>query len=833
MALGYRVLRATWESYEGQGYLLDIIDSEALAINSRETELDGLEFAVEGQSKINDWIHPANVTFSLNVKNTDIENFILSLVAGDENRFYVKVFETGGINTTIFTGSLISDNFIDPDTKPYSVEMVATDGLSLLKNKDYADEGTPFTGRETFAKVINRALNLVPATTYQLGQRVLRTAVNWYEVQMPNTTKDPLEWTQVDHRIFDKRKLSEDEPEFYTAWEVLELCCIRWKCRLFYWRNQYHFFHTNIYENSTFTVYEYTLGSGTSFTSSTFDPEVLVRDATNTASDNHPKEGGQFSYYYPLKRAIMNWRRSSINYLRDANWNNLDNTSFTVGDIDTTSGNVKMILRGRFVATITDPAIAVGDPLEYPVRAVFQMRVKVGTYHLKRTAEGTFQSPKYDEKNGTWLNSTEFFEVVSDAYFINGDTLYEDISIQTEALPNIGVESWVVDQVAIRWMADGGGGLAIYAPDIEWRLDNPIGYLYDDQNPFKVKDVTKIVATNPQAHSREEEYSIDFGDEPNGWSVDRLTVWNGTAWVDSENWQVAATGTQYSINKLVVLSIASLQPVPVRFRRGGWITRHIHPYSRINYQGWNLICTQMKFDAVKDEVEGEFFDIAQDETGVVITTELTQRDRFPTATTAAAERGPEDYSIYTGPFHGMVKNNVTAGAQTSIPIMTADYSFLKKDDVITIWNKYTGVNEELTVTADVAAAATSISVSGTLTNDYPAGALIFLSYQSLAANLPRAANTLVSNFDNQTGAFIATASPTSGTAPVLPDASALTTEQVNKRLKVFRHGVKLRYRGEYSAPFTDYGYKIDNANNRLYIFPELAAEDIEVENINI
>ena len=139
----------------------------------------------------------------------------------------------------------------------------------------------------------------------------------------------------------------------------------------------------------------------------------------------------------------------------------------------------------------------------------------------------------------------------------------------------------------------------------------------------------------------------------------------------------------------------------------------------------------------------------------------------------------------------------------------------------------------MTVTADVNATDTTISVSGTLTNSFPVGTRIFVDPEWLVTKSVRESNIESANWDNQTGSSIDTTTPTSGDSITLPDSDTLTDAEINKRLKVWRNGVKQRYRGDYSGAFTDYGYKIDNDNDLIYFFPDLEDEDIEIENLVI
>lgn len=840
--LGNRICRGTFKTLNGLSGTIDIVDRDAIAVNSRTTSITGgVIRSMEGQNKLEPGIFPSVLKFGLRIDSADLESFAEQMTLADEQRYFVEYTLNG---TVVFTGQLINDTIQLEDAWPYNISFRAIDGLAVLKNREFSNSGVPFEGRETYARILLRALGMIPTITFYddvaPAPYFLQTCVRWYETQMPNTTKDPLEWSQMDHRMFDKRALSKDKPVFWNAWDAIMEICVRWNAQLTYWDNKYWFIGLDARTGTSGTFFSYYKTSTVSQASSVINWDQLVKDATNVAATNKPRGGGQFTNYHPLRRVILNWQHTSINYLQDAKWSNTNNTSYEVGDIDTTSGLVRMILRGRFVVKITDNAdlatYPIGSPLPYPVRVVFQMRIYVGTYHLKRTVVGTFSNAGYsqNEQNGVWVNGTEYFEVVSKIFTINGDRLFTDIKIETPPLPDIGVATWTVDQVAIYWMADGNGQVILYEPtDIEWTLDDPVAYLFDEENPFKRKDVTKIIATNDDNNTREKEYSQMVGDEPNGWSVDRITVWNGSAWVDSESWQVNKTGTAYSINELLVRSIASLQKLPQRVRQGGYIAGGVKPYTRLDYQGKKFI--PVKYEALDhfDEASGEFVEIAQDLTGITVTTEISKVNRFDTVATERDAIGPADYSVYTGIGHGSVDENVEPGAVTSIPITAAVRAWAKAGDTIVVFNRLTGHYEELEVTADLAVGATSISVSGTLSNFYEAGSIVYLAPDAVAAKTPRESSIQHGHWDNQTGDYIDLTTPTEGDAVTPPDPGSLTANEINKRIEVYRDGVKQRYRGAYTAPFTEYGYRIDFGNNRVYLFPGMLSENIEVKNMLI
>jgi len=79
---------------------------------------------------------------------------------------------------------------------------------------------------------------------------------------------------------------------------------------------------------------------------------------------------------------------------------------------------------------------------------------------------------------------------------------------------------------------------------------------------------------------------------------------------------------------------------------------------------------------------------------------------------------------------------IAAGAVTSIPITTTAVNLLKSGDLVQLVDIVTGERHELTLSADLAAAATEISVvSYTFPSDIAVGSPIFFNMTSLLAKI--------------------------------------------------------------------------------------------------
>ena len=75
---------------------------------------------------------------------------------------------------------------------------------------------------------------------------------------------------------------------------------------------------------------------------------------------------------------------------------------------------------------------------------------------------------------------------------------------------------------------------------------------------------------------------------------------------------------------------------------------------------------------------------------------------------------------------------ITAGAVTSIPIVTLTQNLLRSGKKVTIVDKITGVVSEVTLAANAASAAAALTItSHTFASDVPSGSAIYYKYTDL------------------------------------------------------------------------------------------------------
>lgn len=169
----------------------------------------------------------------------------------EEQDVYVHLYYSTSANQSpLWSGFLLMDLGDKEDVwYPYEVKLKATDGLSLLKDRDFCDSDAVkpyqstdmYFGPDRFTDLISLILQKVGAATSDEGaynDASFRTSVNWYNKEHTGTgqsidplyqTKGKVNWTH-----------QSDDNGNYTvmnSYDVLKEIMKTWHCRIVYWRH--------------------------------------------------------------------------------------------------------------------------------------------------------------------------------------------------------------------------------------------------------------------------------------------------------------------------------------------------------------------------------------------------------------------------------------------------------------------------------------------------------------------------------------------------------------------------------------------------------------------
>ena len=222
-----------------------------------------IQYDTSGQEKFSP-IMSSKCSISLIVENNafglNLENFIYDLqTTFEEGDVNLVIWNTGSLSDDpLWSGNILIDLGAKEDvSKPYEVELTATDGLGLLKNYDmvktqgtnpYASADTYISdGYQTFIYWIKEILALcnVPdndSTDGVVSDYKFSTAVNWWYEEHPAVAQSvsPLAYTKM--QMIGSYSVTEDGLyKVKNAYEVLESICKMWGMKVVFWKNKFYF----------------------------------------------------------------------------------------------------------------------------------------------------------------------------------------------------------------------------------------------------------------------------------------------------------------------------------------------------------------------------------------------------------------------------------------------------------------------------------------------------------------------------------------------------------------------------------------------------------------
>ena len=350
MAFG-KQFHCTYLSSADIEYTLEIYVKD-YSSGSTEIELGAggciISYDTSGENKFSPIIS-SKMQIPFLVETVAMKNFIASLRdTYQEQEVYAHLYTDA--TEPIWSGYIIMDLGSEEDVSyPYEVVLTAIDGLGLLKDHDFVQDGStiPYSKSETFLgysttssyKTIVDWLVLIlaktgmslttegAATNYRIS-----TCVDWYNEEHEDVTLgyDPLDLTKCNMKSFytvnDNEEYSPDS--FY---KVLESICKAWGMRCVYWHHTFYFIQISLYKtNETGTAgtpvnlptreYYYTGGlrATRNYVGSKYYARYELSLENTTAGDGTGLQklaGTKYDYYPIIKQVEAEyWSALDVNY---------------------------------------------------------------------------------------------------------------------------------------------------------------------------------------------------------------------------------------------------------------------------------------------------------------------------------------------------------------------------------------------------------------------------------------------------------------------------------------------------------------------------------------
>jgi hypothetical protein len=724
-----------------------IIDQDGYGGLVGDFNLVGLKFNWEGEGK--DRINPiltSTCSLSLLIDST-VNSFIINLIAGAEDEFKVLINKNGSL---YWMGYIVTD-LVTRENKPYPAlpvfEIQAVDGVGRLQKLDYDVTPGQTTIKAHLQNIITE-IGLLDFGYANATDKVLSYLFFWQEENATVSMSPPgdiLANYRIDSRVW--RYVDRTGAYKYASYyDVLKAICTGFNARFLWSEGMYRFHQINEMRYRTIaptTVYinEWEKG-GTHSATSTANLGIWNKTVTTDtdwqtgASDLVLFSGSLFKYYPPLKTVRVNYNHfSGQNLTPDWSWNEGYTSVKTYQTIDYVNGTARL----RVNATLSYRVdFSSGFDFSFNYSQIkFRLRIKVGSYYLKRTA--IFGAAGYAYGQIVWTtDSGAYYEFYGAGNTLDNQQYQQQIDITTPVLAASGdldMKFEFVELVAYTGLVIGSGFTEYHtfgAVHVEVLQNGVIQDQYNQNN--------YIVANPNTGNSEQMELTISFGSGPTANNIGHIQAWDGLGWVTGENWRYGTSGSYVPHGQLLAEDIISAQVTPVkRFlatMRGVYEAHYRLKHNTTDY----YIFMGGTFDIGSDEWAGEWFLISRDTTGLVAS--ITQNYGGIVRNNLGPDGLPPPLSPMDPPLPSFPGNQtegffvpavvvtqtdatISEGATvTTISIPAAGGDLLNSGDTITLVSP-SGDVQQFTLTADVDAGDTTISVSSTTAaTDFPSGSWV-------------------------------------------------------------------------------------------------------------
>jgi len=685
-------LYAEFRSDRGDQYKIEIHDSQWVAA-ATEFNVDSRGFELTYEGETDDIVSPiigSRLSFGAYSTNATFETFIETLKTFQENRFRVVVrrissqdvatdFETrvitdGGtleslscvtdaVNALgldsyeLFWAGWITQDLVNVEdaSQPYIYEITATDGIGRLANIDYTSANTI---NQTGLK-ITRLTDVVVDVLNQIGTNdfwggsdpYLETSVDWWETnsQTYSTSVDPFYNHAFDVRLFHSRD-DDGNVVYASAFDVLRQLTTLYNARIYIQRGRFVFEQYGNRDTASRYVSRYDK-TGTSIGRLLIADDVNV-DQTIVAAR---RSGNNWDFLPALKNVSVQYVQRFLNPLNAFGVFKFTNTStsYTAGFIAGGVGTQLSFGTFAFTMLVTGPV----DP--YPVFGVFKIRIRIqdastgNYYYCNRDFNGFLAANMYDPAIWTTTPGYYYFDLPA-FYPLAQSSLTTPINIVT---PDIPVSGELDFELTLHDILDSSNGTQYQYQGI---VEHNGVFAFGIQTNGNIVGATTFSSVNNETGIDSaltlELGEINIADGPT--QTGHLSVYNGTAWVGTEDWRKGSTGSTLPILKLLTNETLALHVRPIEQYNGNVISAALFG-QRLLFNATAYLFTSATFTANNDEWNGTLFKIQR------LRTAVAELDAVP----VLAERTPLIGGTST---LGSSPNDVVAGRVAGMVVIAEE-----------------------------------------------------------------------------------------------------------------------------------------------------------------
>lgn len=740
-------------SHTGDLYTVEIWDTE-FSGSSTFFELAGSGFELKYNGGV-DRIAPimaTECTIEMYAQNSTHDAIITDIVSSSEGRFLIWI-KQGGAN--FWRGEVLPDigNY-EEMSYPYIIKIRATDGIAALKDIDYNNAGVAYTGKQSMLMHLINALTKTKWHTDLLTSGTfISSVIDWWESTHTHTSSSScaLAQTYIDHSAY--YKFEKGVQEYMSCYEVISDILTVMGARItmregLFWIEQIS------YRNTTTVIRRNYAKAGTLASTANYSVLTTINQTQAAAL----QATGAYSFMPGLKEHRHTFKSRLRNNLLAGTYNfTQDNTDLVTiyKPIENNGGAAKLRLTGDINLNIKRDSLPVSALSPFAI--VFKIYLKLDTKALKRgyTVDTNYQ---INYTALTWDTDPQYFYVavpITDSGWLSNSSVFaysvlQSVDITTPTLPescenfDFEFEMW-----ALPIFAGSSYDPADYT--INYTFSNMYLEVYSEGSPVIVEDEREYTCENDVYANNS---VISKTDSMVGTSLDpnalgALWVKPSTTYQKAYNWGIGTDTPAEYLEKILCRLVVSGQARPLE-RLGGVVFGNIDALGRVSWKSKYWLFAGGTWNAHDDEMSGEWFEQDYSETFSTSDPKIIKIKEIdptiPSAPTSGNSQGTTYELVQKPPgtlFYPVALTTtdsaLTLGAVTTISISeTLTDGDVYDGDTVVILNPITGIWDELAVTATSTNGQTAISVSGTLSGDYPANSPIIKKPKIGTFSLPEA-----------------------------------------------------------------------------------------------
>lgn len=586
-----------------------------IEIHDRNFTGTPVEFRLRGEGYILNYeggdvpfnpIISSKVNIPIVVESDAFDSFVTDIIASNEERFYVVIKKN---NLMEWTGRVLIEQFQRENKYyPYTFSITAVDGLALLKEIPYNNNGVVYgTDETTLTEHILRCLNKIGLNhLYSLTDNFLTTSVSWKETnQVLTPTTDALIKTRTNPRAFWTQN-SKGEYSYKSSYEVLSQICQLFGARILMAKGGFRFIQVNEYANSNGALKEIRYNANGDYK----DKIDSILSVLPLNQIDRIKLGGGIFRYLPALKSIENEynHRGADNYISGAKWSNVIKDTYDISYIETSGGEDKLLVK-----LLLEWQSVNQNPVDSDYVNKFRIEIKIGDFYLKRVA--TINQYNVFYTSAEWTNTQSYYEIVTK--FLDSKEAYHsgtlDISFKTPLILYSGDATVKFEDVGTFDLNNASMVTTrlydVYNPSIE--------FLKGGKTVEREESRTyELINTDNLGNSKVLKLKSFLGDGATSQSIGKLSIFDGSFYSESQGWNTSTGNENELIQNLLLSEIMKARKIPVEIFENEIQTNHLYAHQAITYDDKIWVFMSGQFRSNIDTWAGSWFSLTLNAGGV-------------------------------------------------------------------------------------------------------------------------------------------------------------------------------------------------------------------------